>query len=389
MAESFDFVVVGAGISGASTAYHLKRRGVPKVLLIERASPASGGTGKSAAIVRQHYSSPILVRLARESIDLFKAMPEELGQSGGYVNSGYCFLIAADMLEGARRNIAMQRTLGIDTVLVEGAGFPQHLPELNPEGVAATVFETLGGYADPVKSTEAYVAGFQRLGGSFRPRTPVRSLLSEGPSITGIVTDKGKIAAGTVVNAAGPWAKPLAASAGLALELRAVLEQDTVWQVPPGRPVPSVSISNGVDATYLRPLGDRRFVIGRGFPKEYADVDPYNYKETGDEAFIADVQSRIEKRFPAFAGMRLIDAYGALYDVSPDWYPFVGTRAGLAGYADASGGSGHGFKIGPALGRGLANWLVDGDAPQDFKALSHDRLASGRLFVGSFGGNRG
>src|SRR4051812_17668726 len=160
MTEKFDVIVVGAGISGASTAYHLKRRGVAKVLLVERAMPAAGGTGKSAAIIRQHYSTPVLVRLARESIDLLKALKDESGADGGYVNAGYCFLIAPGMVEGAKRNVAMQQSLGIDTRMVEGAGFPEHLPEVNPDGVAATVYEPLGGYADPVRATEATVAGF-------------------------------------------------------------------------------------------------------------------------------------------------------------------------------------------------------------------------------------
>ena len=162
-----------------------------------------------------------------------------------------------------------------------------------------------------------------------------------------------------MVNAAGPWAKPLAASAGLDLPLRAVREQDTVWQVPAGRAVPKTSVSMGVDACYYRPLGQDRFIIGRGFPKEYFDVDPYNYKTSADADFISDVQTRVERRFPAFAGMRLIEAYAALYDVTPDWYPFVGPRAGLAGYADFSGGSGHGFKIAPAIGRELGRLAAD------------------------------
>ena len=128
----------------------------------------------------------------------------------------------------------------------------------------------------------------------------------------------------------------------------------------PGAALPEVSISKGVDAIYLRPLGQNRFMIGRGFPKEYSDVDPYNYKATPDEDFIAEVQERtIERRFPAFHGMRLIEAYAALYDVTPDWYPFVGPRAGLAGYADFSGGSGHGFKIAPAIGRELERVAAD------------------------------
>jgi glycine/D-amino acid oxidase-like deaminating enzyme len=271
----------------------------------------------------------------------------------------------------------------------DGPGFPAHLPELNPEGIAGIVYEPHGGYADPVQATEAYVAAFQKLGGEFRARTPVRRLLRQGDRITGVELDNGEMSGDHVVNAAGPWAKPLAESAGLALPMRCVREQDTVWQIPSGRRIPKTSISMGVDATYYRPLGQDRFIIGRGFPKEYHDVNPYNFKTSADDEFITDVQTRVERRFPSFAGMKLIEAYGALYDVTPDWYPFVGPRVGIAGYADFSGGSGHGFKIAPAISRELADWLLAGKVADDFRQFSHDRVAQGNLFVQSFGGNRG
>jgi len=385
---SYDAIVVGAGISGAATAYHL-RQGGAKTLLIERGAPASGGTGKSAAIIRQSYSTPLLVRLARASITMFENAKAELGRDAGFVQSGYCFVVNAEMLDGAKKNVAMQRGLGIVNEWSEGVGFPQHLPEINPDGIAGMVYEPHGGYADPVQATEAYVEAFKALGGEFRARTPVRSLARKGDRIAGVELDNGDVTANIVVNAAGPWAKPLAESAGLDLPMRSVREQDTVWQVPAGRAVPKTSVSMGVDATYYRPLGTNRFIIGRGFPKDYVDVDPYNYKTTADAEFIADVQARVERRFPAFAGMKLIEAYAALYDVTPDWYPFVGPRAGIAGYADFSGGSGHGFKIAPSIARELADWLLTGKVADDFRQFSHDRVAAGQLFVQSFGGNRG
>jgi sarcosine oxidase subunit beta len=385
---SHDAIVVGAGISGAATAYHLAKAGA-RTLLLERGEPASGGTGKSAAIIRQSYSTPLLVRLARTSITMFASAKAELGRDAGFVQDGYCFVVSADMLEGARTNVAMQKNLGIVNEWSEGPGFPQHLPEINPHGIAGIVYEPHGGYADPVQATEAYVAAFQNAGGEFRARTPVRRLTRQGDRITGVELDSGAMSAAHVVNAAGPWAKALAASAGLELPLRAVREQDTVWQVPAGRAVPRTSVSMGVDACYYRPLGQGRFIIGRGFPKEYHDVDPYNFKASADQDFITDVQTRVERRFPAFAGMKLIEAYAALYDVTPDWYPVVGPRAGVAGYADFSGGSGHGFKIAPAIGRELADWLLTGKVGDDFRQFSHDRFAQGNLFVQSFGGNRG
>jgi sarcosine oxidase subunit beta len=384
---NWDFVVVGAGIAGASTAYHLKKAGAERVLLLDRGGAASGGTGKSAAIMRQSYSTKLLVRLAKRSIAMLRDAPQELGRHGGLAEIGYTILYSADMLEGARRNFAMQRALGNEWR--DGYGFPELLPETDPAGIAAMVHEPEGGYADPVQATEAYVHAFQREGGEFRPRTPARRLLGDARKITGVELDSGAIAAGTVVNAAGPWARPLAESAGLALPMRAVREQDTLWEIAAGRPLPRTSISNGVDAIYLRPTGERRFIIGRGFPKEYFDVDPYNYKLTADDEFVADVQARAERRFIAFAGMRLLEAYAALYDVTPDWYPFVGPRAGVAGYADFSGGSGHGFKIAPAIGAELAEWLLHGQVAEDFRQFSHDRIAAGRLFVQAFGGNRG
>jgi sarcosine oxidase, subunit beta len=386
---TYDFVVVGAGISGAATAYHLKRTGGGRVLLLDRGEPASGGTGKSAAIIRQSYSTTLLVRLAGAAITMLARAKDELGKDAGLVQSGYCFLIAPDMIEGARRNVAMQKALGVVNEWCEGAGFAGHLPDINPDGIAAIIYEPHGGYADPVQATEAYVYGFRNLGGEFRSRTPVRRLVRQGDRITGVEIDDGEIAADTIVNAAGPWAKPLAESAGLSMPLRSVREQDTVWQVPGSRKVPRASVSNGVDAIYLRPLGQGRFIIGRGFPKDYFDVDPYNYKATADDGFVADVQARAEHRFPAFAGMKLIDAYAALYDVTPDWYPFVGPRTGITGYADFSGGSGHGFKLAPAIARELADWLLTGTVAEDFRQLSHDRVAAGAMFVQSFGGNRG
>jgi len=385
---SYDAIVIGAGISGAATAYHLRKAGA-KTLLIERGEPASGGTGKSAAIVRQSYSTPLLVRLARASITMFENARAELGQDAGFVQAGYCFVLSQDMIEGARKNVAMQKSLGIVNEWSDGPGFPAHLPELNPEGIAGIVYEPHGGYADPVQATEAYVAAFKTIGGEFRARMPVRRLLRDGDRISGVEIDSGEIAAKVIVNAAGPWAKPLAEGAGLALPLRSVREQDTVWQIRAGRSIPTCSISMGVDACYYRPLGQGRFIIGRGFPKDYFDVDPYNYKTSADDGFIRDVQTRVERRFPAFTGMKLIEAYAALYDVTPDWYPIVGPRIGIGGYADFSGGSGHGFKIAPAIARELADWLLTGKVADDFRQFSHDRIAAGNLFVQSFGGNRG
>ena len=100
------------------------RKAGAKTLLLERGEPASGGTGKSAAIIRQSYSTPLLVRLARASITMFENAKAELGRDAGFVQDGYCFVVSADMLEGAKKNVAMQKGLGIVNEWSEGAGLP-------------------------------------------------------------------------------------------------------------------------------------------------------------------------------------------------------------------------------------------------------------------------
>lgn len=387
--SAYDFVIVGAGISGAALAYYLKKAGASRVLLLERGELASGGTGKSAAIVRQHYSTSLMARLAKRSVDIFRAMPGELGHDGGYRGVGYIFLASGENAAAAQKNVVMQRSVGIDTSWLDAATAAKRFPWLNADGVAGGAFEPFGGYADPVQSVEAYVAAFKRLGGEIRTRTSCRKLTRQGDRVSGIVTDEGTIAAGMVVNAAGPWAPALARLAGLPLEMRSIREQDTVWEGRAGRELPPHAVSNSIDAIYIRPQGDRRYVVGRGFPKDYEDVDENNYKETPDDAFVSDVQTRLEHRVPSMQGARLIHAYTALYDVTPDWYPYLGPRAGVAGYADFSGGSGHGFKIAPGLAEELAGWLLTGKVAEDFRQLSYDRIAAKRLFIQSYGGNRG
>jgi sarcosine oxidase subunit beta len=389
LSETFDAIVIGAGISGASTAYHLKQGGLQRVLLIDReAGPAHGPTRDSAAVVRMHYSEPVLVKMAMESREMFKNMATLLGKDGGFKERGWFLALPADMMPAAERNVEMQRKLGLRTGFLTAGEIPEKAPWLNMDGVAGVLFEPESGYADPVHTTEAFVGAFQRLGGETRFRAACRGLVRSGERITGVMVDEGAIAAGFVVNAAGPWSKYLAATAGLPLDLRAVREQDAIWEVRPNRPMPQCSFSTAIEAAYCRALGDGRFILGLGYPKTYHDVDPYNYKRTMDDDFRMVAFEKNVKRLPNLEGARFISAYASLYDITPDFYPFVGPRAGLAGYADYCGGSGHGFKIAPAIGKHLARWVIDGRTDAEFAGLSYDRLAKGKLY-GGLGGNRG
>ena len=101
-----DAVVIGAGVNGASTAYNLVKRGMKKVILLEKYLIASGGTGRSAAIIRQHYSSEELIRMVKRSVEIFQHFDEIIGGSAGFVNSGYGFLVPEGVKEGFARNVS-------------------------------------------------------------------------------------------------------------------------------------------------------------------------------------------------------------------------------------------------------------------------------------------
>lgn len=388
MDANFDVIVIGAGIFGASTAYHLQRMGGQRVLLIERGTaPGQGTTGASAAIIRQHYSNEILSRLTGESISILRDLESQSGRL--FTASGWYFLVPEESLGGATENVAMQKAAGVHTRLMLRQEFEQEAPWLNPENVAAVVHEPDSGYADPVAAAEALVAAFSRLGGTLLLETKCHSLRRQGDRIVGVETNRGLFSAAITVNACGPWSKALAATAGIEVPLKIYREQETIWQCRHPEEMPACSISNAVDWIYLRPLLQGRFTIGRGFPKKYVEADPDSFNRSVDEEFIDDVRGRMERRFPALADARYLDGFASLYDVTPDWYPFIGPRKDIAGYADACGGSGHGFKLAPAIGRHLAHWIGGKGVPSGFERLSYDRVLDQRLFVQKYGGNRG
>jgi sarcosine oxidase subunit beta len=387
--SSFDVIVVGAGIFGASTAYHLRKAGA-KVLLVEQGvGPGRGTTEASAAIVRQHYSNQVLSELTGESIRILKELEERRRRKDLFVPAGWYFLIPEALLAGAQENIEMQQRAGVVTTLLPISEAQQQLPWLNPEGVAAAVFEPNSGYAHPVNCAEAFVSEFQRLGGIARFNTRCHALTCAGRLIRGVETTHGVLRASFVVNACGPWSKSLAATAGIDVPMHIFREQETVWQCQHFHDMPLSSISDAVDAIYLRPMGQGRYTVGRGFPKEYTESDPNDYNKRADEDFINDVLRRVQLRFLPFADASYLYGFASLYDVTPDWYPFVGPRRDVEGYADASGGSGHGFKLAPALGAHLAEWIRGNSVPPDVQRLSYDRVLEDRLFVQKYGGNRG
>ena len=361
-------IVVGGGIIGACTLYELARAG-EDALLLEAGTFADprAGTAKSAAIVRMHYSNPEVVRMAVQSRAAF-------AEQAFYQRCGWLFLVDAQHADAARRNCEMQQAEGALSAVVDPQDF-----DIDAKDVAYAIFEEESGYCDPAAATRFYVDAARREGADAREHAVVESIEpGRGVRVGGDLLE-----AENVVLAAGAWSKRLAATAGLDLPLEFPREQEVLFETG-GDAFPH-AVSSQVDAAYLRPAGNGRVLAGRGYPKEYELVDPEQYAESPDPAFEEDLRARLLKRFPGIGSLRAAGGTVGLYEVTPDWHPILGAVEGYDGLFLATGGSGHGFKLGPAIGELVAGAVLGRDVGDTFSLARFD---DDRVLTSAYGGNR-
>jgi glycine/D-amino acid oxidase-like deaminating enzyme len=381
-------VVIGGGIVGAATAWSLAREGVD-VLLLESRRFGEQSTGKSAAIVRCHYSNPEVVRMALHSRETLRRLPHLLDCDPVYERTGWLFLVDEHDADVALRNAEMQVEEGVDNLDVDD--LEDYLPGVDPTGIAYALYEPSSGFADPVATTNAYVAAFRRRGGEARELTSVEAIEVGRGRVRGVRVGGELLESEIVVLAAGPWSGALARSAGIELPLEITREQDVVFTTDPEPTIPC-AVSSQVDRVYLRPApehGAGRLLAGRGFPKEYERAEPDSYDERVGDEFERDVHGRVAQRLPRLAGMRAVGGRVGLYDVTPDWHPIVGPVGEPENLVLATGGSGHCFKLAPAIGELVtAQILGRSVAYADAGSFSLERFATGREFASTYGGNR-
>jgi glycine/D-amino acid oxidase-like deaminating enzyme len=283
----------------------------------------------------------------------------------------------------------MQEDEGLD--LVEVDDLQELLPGAEEEGIAYALYEPNSGFADPVATTRAYIEASRRAGATALEGTPVGGIELANGRVRGVRVGDEVIECDSVVLAAGPWSIALAYGIDLELPLEVTREQDVVYDVG-AAPVPPRTISSQTDRVYIRPApeyGDRHILVGRGYPKEYEQVHPDAFDDTVSDAFEADVRNRVGYRLPELAGMRAVGGRVGLYDVTPDWHPLLGPVDGYEGLFLATGGSGHCFKLGPAIGELVAGAIIGKPASYaSVETFSLSRFAEGRALGSSYGGNR-
>ena len=391
MRTTADAVIIGGGAVGTSILYHLAKLGLTDVVLLDKGGLASGSTGDSAAIVRQHYSNEVSIRLVKRSIEILLALPDETGVDV-FTQCGWCFLVPPEAGSSFVENMAQLQRLGIRTweISVEEA-IENHLPGLNPDGIGRVAYEPDGGFADPHALCQGFADRARDAGAAVHPNTPVTGITVSRDRVTGVRTPNGEIASPIVVNAAGPWAGEIGRMAGLDLPLEISREHEMMLRVPSGASAPARAVSNMVERIYFRPTKQPGTVlIGVGHPKENEPVSPDDYDRRADPEFIEDAGGRLAHRMPHLTDAEVIASWAGLYTITPDWSMIVDRAPGVDGMYLAVGGSGHSFKLAPAIGQCLAEMIVTGTATTvDVTPLRASRFSENDPLRSTYGGNRG
>jgi len=390
-----DAVVIGGGIIGASVAHFLTKLGYGQVALVEKAEICGGSTQYSAAHIRQHYSNEVSIRLAVRGAGMFANAEEELGGPVGFVQHGYMVIAPPDQERAIRDVVPVQQRFGVETEILAPEEVSHRWPELDVEGVALACFERTSGYADPVATVRALVRSAQKRGLEVLEGREATDIATEGGRVTGVVTGEGTIATGVVVNAGGPWGDRIGRMAGVDYPIRFSREHEAVFVAPEGFGEIPV-MSDATQRLYFRRYGEGKVLVGEGWPKEPEPAAPETYDAGTDEAHLARMVPKLVRRLPALAGTigsvgyggTYVTGYSGVYDITEDWYPIVGEEE-VGGYYSAFGGSGHCFKLGPAIGEALASVIAGQEPEIDISSLSGTRFAGGRTFGSVWGpGNR-
>ncbi len=362
MSERYDTVVIGGGIMGCATAMELGRRG-QSVLVVEKGALASGSTGRSSAIVRQHYSNEVTARMARYGLEVFTDFEERVGGEAGFVRSGFLVLVPGEDAEGLRANVELQSSVGIDTRILSAEEISDVLPGVASADLVAAAYEPGAGYADPHQTTTSLADAAKRAGARFLLNTEVTSIRFEGGRVRGVDTSAGPVDADAVVNCAGPWGARVAKMADLEVPVASCRAQVSVFNRPEGHRGDHPVVLDFAHASYFRPETGDLMLVGLIDPSEADDVvDPDAYPEHVDDGFDLEVGQRWIARCPDMEAAAPRRGYAGLYAITPDWHPVIDEVPAGSGHFLCTGFSGHGFKLGPAVGLLVAE-MVTGEEP--------------------------
>jgi sarcosine oxidase, subunit beta len=358
-----DVIIIGGGVTGASIAFHLAAIGVRDVLLLERKFLAAGGTGRSVGIVRQLYPTPETSQMVVRSLTAFRAFRDTVGADAGYVSCGVVIGVSSAMRAKLEETVKLQRRFGVRAEVLEPRELARVEPRIDSQHLGAVLYEPDSGYGDPTAVTTGYAEAARRHGVRIEQGVEVVAIRTTGERVTGVETGLGdRVDAPVVVNAAGLWSRTVAQLAGVSLPIVIgrhpvfVVERDAGF----GRPhLVYLDLAGG---SYARPETGGLTLTGSLTDDE--TQHPMEPDQLGGDVGLDEatpVLERTGRAIPRLAEARYRRGWAGAFDITPDWMPIL-DESPVRGFWIATGMSGHGFKLSPAVGEMMAA-LITGAAP--------------------------
>ena len=373
--KTASIIIIGGGVMGASTAYHLAARGVRDILLLEKEDFfGMGATGRCAGGVRYQFSTEVNIRLSQASLPMLEHFEDEIGQPVDYHKWGYLFLLSKEEeIEIFQRTVELQHSLGVETEWLDGNEVRRRLPMMNLDDIIAGTNHPKDGVADPNSVVMGYINTAHRLGVQIRAGVTVDGIKIKGGKITGVSTSFGYVDAPIVVNAAGPWAGLVSDLAGLSIPLtplrRQWLTTTSIPELPPDFPF----VIDFAQSLYFHREG-QGILTGMSNPNETPGFD----QSIDREWELTHTEAAIE-RLPILEQAGLGFRQAGLYENTPDAHPIYGATP-IEGFYIVTGFSGHGFMHGPISGLLMSEIILDGKATTvDVSMLDLARFDEGRL----------
>jgi sarcosine oxidase subunit beta len=375
MIEKANVVIIGGGVMGTSTAYHLAKQGCQDVVLVEKKQVASGSTGLSAGGIRLQFSSEANIRMSMESLQVFERFAEEFEAEIDFRQHGYLFL-ASEPEDWAefQANVVVQQRMGVPVRLLSPAEIDELAPYLYLDDMVGGTFCPRDGYADPYSVAMGFAKQARRLGVEIREETEALDIeVSEG-KVRAVVTNQGEIATPVVVNVAGPWAAQVGGMAGLELPVAPYRRQVFVTAPFDELPKQTPLVIDFAPSFYFRREG-ASILMGMTDHEE-----PPSFNTNFDLEFLVRTAEKAAHRVPVLDRADFMRGWGGLYAITPDNNPVIGQDiGGVEGFYCAVGFSGHGFQQSPAVGRILADLITSGQTDFDLGPFQLERFETGEL----------
>ncbi|MCE1178372.1 MAG: FAD-binding oxidoreductase [Micrococcales bacterium] len=363
--------IIGGGVMGVSAAYQLARAGVRDVVLVEKGAFGEGSTCKAAGGVRATFSDAVNIEIGQRSLATFARFEEEFDQDIDLHTVGYLFLLERpeDVTE-FERQVALQNELGVPSRMITPAEAKELSPCISTEGLTAAAYNPIDGHCTPEAVVAGYVRAARRHGATLLSCCAATGIESTGGVITGVVTEAGTIATDTVICTAGAWAQQVGEWAGVHLPVEPVRRQILTTEPVPGLRLDTPFTIDFTTSFYFHNEGPG-LLLGMSDRRETP-----GFKLSRDDAWLEPLAEVMERRAPALTQFGIASGWAGLYENTPDHNALIGEAAEASRFLYATGFSGHGFLMGPAVGEILRDLYLGTQPFVDVAGFDARRFAS-------------